>query len=555
MAPTGDRERMRRGWGRSGAVLAASLLAGALAPAAGATAPYVRKLPPLTTPWTRSVSTVAPLPAYPRPQLERVAVAEPQRPLAVPARDARSDASVPRRSGTDDPRPVPGSVAAVGDRARRHARVVPADLRGTGGVGRATRDAELRRGQLGGARSTSTAGSPVPIAATTTRSRSTSRGSCTAAGPTSFWSASSIRSAAPTSRSESRSRARRSGIYHTASSGIWQTVWLEPVACQAHHRAGSDARARSDRLIVAASATGGVGHDRGRPGAGGQPRRRERQRPSRPAVRAADPRTLSSWSPSDPYLYGLRIRLVSRQGHASIASAATSGCARSRWAASMASRGSCSMGISCSRAGALDQGYWPDGLYTPPTDAAIRFDIDAAKRLGYNMLREHQKVEPDRWYYWADRLGLLVWQDMPSMPTEHHVPPTPAGKAEFTRELARDRDPASLATPRSSPGCRSTRAGTSSTSTQLTRLVKRLDPSALVDSDSGSANCCNAVPSPASDIRDAHLYFGPFAVPADRQASVIGEYGGVLPFPPAGHAGREPRQASGRRRCLGRCRR
>ncbi len=69
--------------------------------------------------------------------------------------------------------------------------------------------------------------------------------------------------------------------------------------------------------------------------------------------------------------------------------------------------------------------------------------------------------------------------------------------------------------------------------TQITRQVKQLDRSRLVDSDSGSANCCNAVESPSSDILDTHLYFGPFAVPADRRASVIGEYGGVLPFPPS----------------------
>ena len=64
--------------------------------------------------------------------------------------------------------------------------------------------------------------------------------------------------------------------------------------------------------------------------------------------------------------------------------------------------------------GPLDQGWWPDGLYTAPTDEALRSDIEVTKRLGFNMARKHVKVEPDRWYYWADRLGLLVWQDMPS---------------------------------------------------------------------------------------------------------------------------------------------
>ena len=64
--------------------------------------------------------------------------------------------------------------------------------------------------------------------------------------------------------------------------------------------------------------------------------------------------------------------------------------------------------------GPLDQGWWPDGLYTAPTDAALKYDLEMTKKLGFNMLRKHVKVEPDRWYYWCDKLGLLVWQDMPS---------------------------------------------------------------------------------------------------------------------------------------------
>ena len=61
----------------------------------------------------------------------------------------------------------------------------------------------------------------------------------------------------------------------------------------------------------------------------------------------------------------------------------------------------------------LDQGYWPEGLYTAPTDEALKYDIEITKRLGFQMMRKHAKVEPARWYYWCDRLGLLVWQEMP----------------------------------------------------------------------------------------------------------------------------------------------
>src|SRR5690606_36108216 len=64
--------------------------------------------------------------------------------------------------------------------------------------------------------------------------------------------------------------------------------------------------------------------------------------------------------------------------------------------------------------GPLDQGWWPDGLYTPPTDEALHFDVEKTKAMGFNMIRKHIKVEPARWYYHCDQLGMLVWQDMPS---------------------------------------------------------------------------------------------------------------------------------------------
>ena len=80
--------------------------------------------------------------------------------------------------------------------------------------------------------------------------------------------------------------------------------------------------------------------------------------------------------------------------------------------------------------GPLDQGFWPDGIYTAPTDEALRYDIEMTKKLGFNLARKHVKIEPDRWYYWCDKLGLLVWQDMPSGDNK-----TPEGKEQFGREL------------------------------------------------------------------------------------------------------------------------
>ena len=123
------------------------------------------------------------------------------------------------------------------------------------------------------------------------------------------------------------------------------------------------------------------------------------------------------WSPDDPFLYDLHViarsgrRQDDRRGRT-----ATSACARSSLGKDEQWRHAdlCSTASRCSKFGPLDQGFWPDGLYTAPTDEALRYDIEMTKQLGFNMARKHVKVEPDRWYYWCDKLGLLVWQDMPS---------------------------------------------------------------------------------------------------------------------------------------------
>src|SRR5207253_6532266 len=95
--------------------------------------------------------------------------------------------------------------------------------------------------------------------------------------------------------------------------------------------------------------------------------------------------------------------------------------------------------------GPLDQGFWPDGLYTAPTDEALKYDIEITKSLGFNMARKHVKVEPDRWYYWCDKLGLLVWQDMPSgdryiRKIDPDIQRTPESTAQFELEWKRIMD-------------------------------------------------------------------------------------------------------------------
>jgi hypothetical protein len=189
--------------------------------------------------------------------------------------------------------------------------------------------------------------------------------------------------------------------------------------------------------------------------------------------------------------------------------------------------------------GPLDQGFWPDGLYTAPTDEALRYDIEATKQLGFNMARKHVKVEPDRWYYWCDKLGLLVWQDMPS--GDAHAPWAPDGRHDRTemkrsaesaenymRELramidARFNHPSIVMWVPFNEGW-----GQFDT-VRITEWIKRYDPSRLVNCASGGNDF------PAGDVLDIHRYPGPAA--PERQpdrAIVLGEFGG-LGLPLSGH--------------------
>lgn len=506
-------------------------VAGALAPAAHATAPYTEQLPPLLTPWTSSVSTVAPLPEYPRPQLERSSwlslngqwqYEQGEAGQAPPfGQDLAQTILVPfpvesplsgierediygwyRRTFTMPPTWSPQRVllnfGAVGWQAKVY---VNGHLAGTheGDYDSFALDITpwinrtgLNELVVGFYDPIGAAGEPV--------------GKQTPGTP--------------------------AGILHTASSGIWQTVWLEPVS--AEHITGLDLvpDVVGSRLLVNAAVTGGsAGKVTAQVLAGNRVVATATGRPGRTfSVVVTHPHL---WSPTDPYLYNLRVQLAA-------------GSTRLDRVTSFFGMRSISLGrvdgmtrILLNRkfvfeSGALDQGYWPDGLYTPPADAAMRFDILAAKELGYNMIRVHQMVEPDRFYYWADKLGILVWQDMPALRLPGNALPTAGDQAEFRHELGRI-----VVQHRSDPSVVMwipfNEGWDQFDPLGVTRQARMLDPSALVDTDSGSADCCGVAETSNSDVRDTHLYFGPYAVTPDYRASVIGEYGGVLPYPPVGH--------------------
>lgn len=189
--------------------------------------------------------------------------------------------------------------------------------------------------------------------------------------------------------------------------------------------------------------------------------------------------------------------------------------------------------------GTLDQGFWPDGLYTAPTDAAMKYDIEITKQYGFNMIRKHVKVEPATWYHHCDKLGMLVWQDMPSGDKEAKW--DPFGKFDRT-ELQRSDESALNFRNEWKHIIDSTRHFPSivmwvpfnegwgqSDTVAVTKWTKEYDPSRLVNCASGGNDF------PVGDVIDVHRYPGPFAPkPEENRAAVLGEYGG-LGLPLKGH--------------------
>ncbi|UCE43384.1 MAG: beta-galactosidase [Candidatus Aminicenantes bacterium] len=183
--------------------------------------------------------------------------------------------------------------------------------------------------------------------------------------------------------------------------------------------------------------------------------------------------------------------------------------------------------------GPLDQGWWPDGLYTAPTDEALRYDLEVTRQMGMNMLRKHVKVEPRRFYYWCDKLGVLVWQDMPNGDAHigregKDIQRSPESAKQFEAELNRMIDslynhPSIVMWVPFNEGW-----GQYDT-TRLVDWIKQLDPTRLVNNASGWAD------RGAGDVHDVHSYPGPDAPTNEpNRAAVLGEFGG-LGLPINGH--------------------
>lgn len=310
------------------------------------------------------------------------------------------------------------------------------------------------------------------------------------------------------------------GIMYTSCSGIWQPVWLEPVPATCHiaglklvpdidqDRLAVTANVAGDTsgiTVTAVARAGGnvVGAVSGPPNVALQ-------------LPVPNPQL---WCPTNPFLYDLDVTLSN-----SVSQVDAVGSYFGMRKISLGTNDGFVKIFLNNRFvfefGPLDQGFWPDGIYTAPTDLALKSDLEYEKALGFNMVRKHIKVERARWYYWADKLGLLVWQDMPSA-NSYTGSPQPIDTNQFNLELERMvtnhwNHPSIVMWILFNEG-----QGQHDTP-GLVSEIKALDPSRLVNQASGGDNSFHV-----GDIADIHSYPDPGYLVSSNQAVVCGEFGGV----------------------------
>ncbi len=327
------------------------------------------------------------------------------------------------------------------------------------------------------------------------------------------------------------------GIWYTSVTGIWQTVWVEPVNQVYINRIKIIPDIDEEQVIVWNNISGtgekvdlvaellidGKGVSKG---------------VAEGDFIVIDVPDMKLWSPHHPFLYDLKLTLLDKEGEVLDQIISYVGMRK-------ISLGKDESGITrmmlnnefLFQFGPLDQGWWPDGLYTAATDDALKYDVEATKKLGFNMARKHVKIEPERWYYWCDKLGLLVWQDMPSGdeyigPDEPDIIRTDVSDQQFRFELQQlvedhFNHPGIIVWVPFNEGWGQYATG------DIVEYVKGLDSTRLVNPSSGWAD------RKVGDIKDIHAYPGP-AIPRleDERAIVLGEFGG-LGLPLEGHTWQE----------------
>jgi len=350
------------------------------------------------------------------------------------------------------------------------------------------------------------------------------------------------------SQPRGKQQLKPSGIMYTAVTGIWQTVWLEIIPSVNISELMPIADLDAGKVIINLSiqAPAGVSNtahiqisDHGKVVAqtdyASEGRSTTKLELSLPDVHA--------WSPKDPFLYDVKAILSA----GSVTDTVTTYFGVRKIEVCKASDGFTRIFLNNQPLfliGPLDQGWWPDGLYTAPSDEALKWDVETMRKLGFNLVRKHVKIEPARWYYHCDTVGILVFQDFPSgfragAPSERigrdDVTDGIFGhqeSAQFRRELStmisqHSFFPSIVAWVPFNEGW-----GQHDTN-GIVDWVKRLDPSRLVDGPSGWNDLG------MGDMLDKHQYPGPGApIAQPARASILGEFGG-LGLPVTGHLWQE----------------
>lgn len=329
------------------------------------------------------------------------------------------------------------------------------------------------------------------------------------------------------------------GIWYTAVTGIWQTVWMEPVNEVVVESYSAKADIEKSILNVRAIARGAkVGDDclielieNG-----------EVISSANGADVILNVENPKLWSPDSPHLYDLRIT-ISRNGE--ILDQVMGYAAMREISVVVDKKGYKRMALNGEplfQYGTLDQGWWPDGLYTAPTDEALKFDIEKTKEFGFNMIRKHVKVEPARWYWHCDRIGMLVWQDMPNIHDNSlgkwgrryydegiDTPVPNEWKDNYCREW-KEIIQTNEVFPSIVMWVPFNEAWGQFNTEEIVQYTKFLDDSRLVNYASGGnfVRC-------SGDVLDLHNYPNPAMYLFDKDyVNVMGEYGGIG-FPVEGH--------------------
>ena len=352
------------------------------------------------------------------------------------------------------------------------------------------------------------------------------------------------------------------GMFYPAQSGIWQTVWLERVPDNYIQTltVTPDYDARTVTVRVHTAKPGGAVNLWAMVRAGGVTIAEdwgsdEADRDGEVTLHIPEEQ-FRPWSPDRPFLYDLTVGTT--QGQEEDFDTVHSYFALRKWETKPDARGVLRFFLNEKPIllnGLLDQGYWPEGLYTPPSDAALVHELEQVKELGFNLLRKHAKIEPQRWYYHCDKLGLIVWQDMVyggaplkqwyvTYLTNALLPllrRTPDGKAfwgllgresKASREEYGQELEATVDALRAHPciGCwvPFNEGWGQFDAKAATARLRALDPGRLVDEVSGWYD------QGGGDVDSRHNYFYPLRVRPGGRAVALSEYGGIA-WPMPGH--------------------